>query len=262
MAQTTVHGIRISYDDFGRGGPALMFLPGWCASRAAFRELARLCAVRHRVIALDWPGHGESETPAGDFGANLLVESAQAVIEASGAPQVVPVAMSHAGWVAIELQRRLKDRISKLVLLDWLVLEASAPFLEALRGMQSPERWRETVDQLFMGWLHGVTNTELVRFVRGVMGAYGYAMWSRAAREIIAAYGRAGSPLQALAGLKPPVSVLHLYAQPDDARYFGAQHSFAAEHPWFQVRKLAARSHFPMFEVPEEMAAAIGEFAG
>ncbi len=262
MAQTTIRGIRITYDDLGRGGPVLLLLPGWCASRAAFRELARLCSVRHRVMALDWPGHGESDIPSGDFGTGLLVESAQAVIEASGAPQVVPVAMSHAGWVAIELQRRLKERISKLVLLDWLVLEAPAPFLEALRGMQSLERWRETVDQMFMVWLHGATNTELVRFVRGVMGRYGYAMWARAAREISAAYGRAGSPLHVLAGLKPPVPVLHLYAQPDDARYLAAQHSFATEHPWFQVRRLAARSHFPMFEVPEEMAAVIGDFVG
>lgn len=262
MAQTTTRGTRISYDDFGRGGPALLFLPGWCASRVAFRELARLCAVQHRVMALDWPGHGESETPASDFGADMLVESAMAVIEASGAPQVVPVAMSHAGWVAIELRRRLKERISKLVLLDWLVLDAPAPFVDALRGMQLPELWRETVDQIFMVWLHGATNTELVRFVRGVMGAYGYAMWARAAREISAAYGRAGSPLQALSGLKPPVPVLHLYAQPEDPGYLAAQHSFAAEHPWFQVRKLAARSYFPMFEVPEQIATAIGEFVG
>lgn len=30
-----------------------------------------------------------------------------------------------------------------------------------------------------------------------------------------------------------------------------------AAHPWFQVHRLAARSHFPMFEVPLEMAQVI-----
>lgn len=35
-------------------------------------------------------------------------------------------------------------------------------------------------------------------------------------REIGVAYAKAGSPLQALANLDPPVPVLHLYAQPDD----------------------------------------------
>jgi hypothetical protein len=41
------------------------------------------------------------------------------VIEASQAQHVVPVALSHAGWVAIELRRRLGALIPKLVLLDW-----------------------------------------------------------------------------------------------------------------------------------------------
>jgi len=75
-----------------------------------------------------------------------------------------------------------------------------------------------------------------------------------------AAYAEAGSPLRALATLDPPVPVLHLYAQPDDPGYLAAQQSFAGAHPWFRVEKLQARSHFPMFEVPEAVAAAIEEF--
>lgn len=263
MAQITVHGTRVTYDDVGKGGVALLFLPGWCANRTAFRELSLLwTGGRHRVLSLDWPGHGESETSFGDFGAERLVESALAVIEASGAAQVVPVAMSHAGWVAIDLRRKLKERIPKLVLLDWLVLEPPAPFLDVLRGMRSPDEWRETVDDMFTLWVHGATNPDLIRFVRKEMGSYGFAMWSRAAREIAAAYIKEGSPLQALSALKPAIPVLHLYAQPEGASYLAAQHAFAADHPWFQVRKLAARSHFPMFEVPEHMASIIADFVG
>ena len=71
---------------------------------------------------------------------------------------------------------------------------------------------------------------------------------------------RPGSPLQALARLDPPVPVLHLYAQPDDAGYLAAQRSFSAAHPWYQVSKLEARSHFAMYEVPDEMAMAIERF--
>lgn len=68
----------------------------------------------------------------GDFGTSDLVEDALSVIEKSGAQSVVPVALSHAGWVAIELRRILGTRVSKLVLLDWIILEAPAPFLGAL----------------------------------------------------------------------------------------------------------------------------------
>jgi hypothetical protein len=42
--------------------------------------------------------------------------------------------------------------------------------------------------------------------------------------------------------------------------YLAAQQSFAAAHSWFTVMRLNARSHFPMFEVPEAMATAIEQF--
>lgn len=260
MAQAISSGVKISYDDLGRGEPALLFLPGWCANRTVFRDLATRCSAHRRALALDWRGHGESGSPTSDFGDNGFVEDALVVIKASGARKIVPVALAHAGWVAIELRRRLKERIQKLVLLDWIILEAPPPFLEALKGMQSPDHWRKTVERIFDLWLHGVDNPALSRFVREEMGAYGFEMWARAAREISAAYAKAGSPLQALSLLKPPVPVLHLYAQPEDAGYLAAQQSFAASHAWFHVRKMNARSHFPMFEIPGEMALAIEPF--
>jgi pimeloyl-ACP methyl ester carboxylesterase len=124
----------------GQGGPALLFLPGWCSSREVFADLPHLSATRRRVLALDWRGHGGSEAATAPFGADELVEEAMAVIEASGARSVVSVALSHAGWIAIELRRRLGDRIAKLMLVDWLV-QAPPPFLRVLEANQSPDRW-------------------------------------------------------------------------------------------------------------------------
>ncbi|GBC85220.1 1H-3-hydroxy-4-oxoquinaldine 2,4-dioxygenase [bacterium HR11] len=260
MPHVESHGIRISYDDHGRGEPALLFMPGWCGSRRVFDELARRCVLQRRTLALDWRGHGQSERPTTDFGFSDLADDALAVIDASQAEQVVPVALSHAGWVAIELRRRLGPRIPKLVLLDWIVLEAPPPFLGALQALQDPAQWHQTRERLFSLWLQGLDIPELVHYVREDMGSYPFEMWARAGREISAAYAKAGSPLQALAALDPPVPVLHLYAQPDDPGWLAAQQSFAAARPWFQVSKLEARSHFPMYEVPAEMAKAIEGF--
>ena len=69
-------------------------------------------------------------------------------------------------------------------------------FQEALKGMQLAERWKATVNGIFDLWLHGVKNPALERFVRSEMGQYGFAMWSRAAREIQAYYAKNGSPLR------------------------------------------------------------------
>ncbi len=147
-----------------------------------FRALLEHCSRRRRTLALDWRGHGGSAPATHDFGSTALVDDALAVIETSDPGHVVPVALSHAGWVALELRRQLGARIPKLVLLEWIVSEAPPPFLEALQGLRSPQRWRQTVEGLFGLWLHGVEQPELVRFVREEMGAYDFQMWSRAAR--------------------------------------------------------------------------------
>src|SRR5262245_60945381 len=114
MAMTYSDGLRINYDDRGQGEPALLFMHGWCADHTVFDPLVERCCRRYRTLALDWRGHGRSEMPAEDFGAEELFTDALAVIEASGAQQIVPVANSHSGWVAIELLRRLGQRIPKL----------------------------------------------------------------------------------------------------------------------------------------------------
>jgi pimeloyl-ACP methyl ester carboxylesterase len=252
--------VTLSYDDLGAGEPALLLLPGWCSSRAIFGELASRLAPHHRILAMDWRGHGGSGSVEGDFGSSDLVADTLAVIAASGAQRIVPIAVAHAGWVAIELRRRLGARVPKLVLVDWIVTDPPPPFLGALTAMQDPAKALQVRDQLFAMWTEGVENPKVRRFVREDMGSYTAAMWSRAGREIAAAYAREGSPLQALAALVPPPPVLHLYAQPTDPAYFAVQESFAVEHPWFAVCRLDARSHFPAIEVPEQMQDPIERF--
>jgi pimeloyl-ACP methyl ester carboxylesterase len=148
----------------------------------------------------------------------------------------------------------------KIDLVDWIVTEAPPPFLAGLQAMTDPAQAFAVRDQLFAMWTSGVEHAGVQRFVHDEMGAYPAEMWARAGREIGAAYEREGSPLRALDALAPPVPVLHLYAQPDDPAYLEVQRAFAAEHPWFSVHKLDARSHFPTIEVPDQIAGVLGQF--
>lgn len=261
MPRLRVEGCELDYEASGRGGSALLLLTGWCASREAFRPLVPLLSSKHRVVALDWRGHGRSGAASADFGLNEQVDDAAAVMAAEGAPPFIPVATAHAGWVAIELRRRLGPaRVPALVLLDWIVSEGPPPFMEGLKALQTADHWREARDGLFGMWLHGVTDPTIARFVGEDMGSYGREMWARAAREISGAYAREGSPLKALEALAPPPPTLHAFAQPPDPAYLAMQQAFAAEHPWFRVRKLSAASHFPTLEVPSAVAAEIDAF--
>ncbi len=258
--ERTKSTVAVAFDDQGRGEPALLCLPGWCVDRTAFRDLVPACSRGRRTLSMDWRGHGDSELARGDFGESALVEDALAVFHESGIHQVVPVALAHSGWVAIELRRRLGERVPAIVLVDWLVLDPPPPFVGALGALQDAGKWQATRDQLFSMWLQDVDSSKVIRLVREVMGSYGFEMWARAGREIGTAYRREGSPLKALAGLRPATRVMHLYAQPADPGFLQAQETFAAANPWFSVRKLNAKSHFPMLEVPEDMANAIESF--
>ncbi|MES2489818.1 MAG: alpha/beta hydrolase [Pseudomonadota bacterium] len=260
MHTTRSGDLTICYEDSGAGDTAFLFLPGWCSSRAIFGELASRLAPHHRVLAMDWRGHGSSSSSESDFGAAELLADALAVIAASGAKQIISVAISHAGWVAIELRRRLGDRIPKLILVDWIVTDPPPPFLGALAAMQDPAQALQVRDGLFGMWTEGVEHKEVLRFVREDMGSYAATMWSRAGREIAGAYAREGNPLKALSAFVTPPPTLHLYAQPTDPGYLAAQESFAAEHPWFTVRRLNARSHFPAIEVAEQVQKSIEDF--
>ncbi|UFP93954.1 alpha/beta fold hydrolase [Gloeobacter morelensis] len=260
MSKIDERTTSIYFDDWGQGEPAVLLLPGWCVSRSAFDALGEEIGKHRRVLTLELRGHGEAPSVNSDFSTADLLADALALVEASGARQVIPLSLSHAGWVAIELRRALGTRVPGIVLLDWIVLEAPPPFLDALQGLQDPGRWQQTRDQLFALWSKGVADPAVRGFIHRDMGHYGFEMWARAGREIDAAYCEAHSPLMALAALTPPVPAVHLYAQPEDAQYLESQQNFATAHPWFQVQKLPAQSHFPMIEVPHLVAQAVEEF--
>jgi pimeloyl-ACP methyl ester carboxylesterase len=250
----------IAFDALGTGGPALLFLPGWCGDRTVFDPLLPLTARHRRAIAMDLRDHGGSGRSEADFGISEVVQDAIDLLERNGVERVVPVGLSHAGWVAIELRRRLgAQQVPGIVLLDWMVLGPPPGFLDALADLQRPEAWQEVRTALFARWTSGIDIEPLHRYVEGMAG-YGLRHWRRAGREIAAAFAAEGTPLAALERLDVPCPTLHLYAQPADDAVLAAQRGYAAGHPWFRVHRLQARSHFPMFEVPEELAAAVEEF--
>jgi pimeloyl-ACP methyl ester carboxylesterase len=258
---TSITPTGIAYDDRGAGDITLLLLPGWCAPRTLFGPLLDRLDGSCRALAVDWRGHGDSTPAGGDFGAAELVEDALSVIDHAGVDAVVPVAVAHAGWVAIDLRRRLgPDRVPRIALLDWMVLGAPPPFLDALTGMASLATTRAVVDRVTGMWLGGLDIPALSAYVAS-MAAYPDGMWARAARSIAAAFARYGRPVDAIAGLDPVPPTLHLYAQPADPGYLEAQQRYADEHPWFSCHHLDASSHFPIFEVPDAIADRLRAFA-
>ena len=257
-------GIRIYYDDTGEGEPGLLCLPGWCNTHAIFAPLAERLSADHRVLAIDWRGHGHSQAYDRDFGFAEMARDAVAVMQDSGAQSVIPIAQGQAPWAAVELHRLLGERMPKMVISSWPVISPSgnplaSRFLNAIRALQYYERWREGAEQLLTMWLSGAPAFVETQ-IREQMLRQGFEMWSRGGREILAMYALEGEPLRVLSNFSPPVPVLHVYCQPRAPEFLVVQESFASEHPWYSVHRLEGVSQFPTLEVPDETAAVIREF--
>lgn len=252
-------GLALATSDTGREEPALLFVPGWCGDRSVFDSLVEGAAPQRRSVSVDLPAHGESPDP-GEFNTSDVVDALVATLAAAGIERVVPVTLSHAGWTALELRRRLgPERVPGVVLLDWMVLGTPPGFADALAGLQSPA-WAEVNAELRSMWVAGLDIPDLEAYV-AAMGEYGASHWARAGREIWAAFATQPVPLDAIKQMQP-FPTLHLYAQPRDDEYLTAQQAYSKTHPWFTVQRLDARSHFPMFEMPDAMVASIERFVG
>ena len=256
----TAHTLGLGVDDLGQGEPALVLLTGWCSSRERWARAAPLLAAHRRVVSFEWRGHGESRPAPGDFGTAEMVQDALSVIEAAGLQNVIPYTASHSGWVAIELRRRLGDRIPAIVHLDWMLLEPSGAYMDLLSELQDPDRWPQARDTLFDIWRAG-EESEPIDAAIEVMRGQSAEMWMRSGREIETSYRRGGSPLRALSAFPSVPSVMHLYGEPATPEYLEAKQQFAAEHDWYSMRRLDVRTHFSMIEAPgeiERMAATVG----
>lgn len=262
MASAEADGIMIAFDDHGGGEPALLCLTGWCSSKARYEHVVPLLARHRRTVAFDWRGHGDSQRDVSDFGLEEMVRDALAVLEKTGIEQVVPVAASHSGWVAIELRRRLgAERVPQIVHMDWMVVSPSDRYMEVLRKLQDEVTWAEARDTLFTIWRAGIERSEIDQVI-DVMAAQTAEMWMRSGREIEHAYARGGgSPFAAYDALDPaPTQVLHVYGQPQDPAYLDVQRAFEETHPWFRVERVPATTHFAMVETAAEAATAIEAF--
>ena len=59
--ETTIRGVRVRYEDTGTG-QAVVLLHGWGSSLDAYNLMARALEGRYRVVRLDFPGFGGSES--------------------------------------------------------------------------------------------------------------------------------------------------------------------------------------------------------
>jgi len=147
-----VGGRKISYAGAGQDGDVVLLIHGFGGDKNSWLFLQEPLAARHRVYALDLPGHGASakDVGAGEL-AGVLADAVTGVLDALGAGRAHLVGHSMGGAVALAVAAGAPGRIASLTLIapSGFGPEINAGYLRGFADAQTRRELKPVVGQLF-----------------------------------------------------------------------------------------------------------------
>jgi pimeloyl-ACP methyl ester carboxylesterase len=253
----------IVLDDSGAGEP-LALLHGVGASRAIWRRATPLLAGRHRVLAPDLPGLGESPPARKGFELDDVADAlAQGLAERTGGAPFDLVGNSLGGAVAIVLARRRPDLVRRLVLAAPAGL---APRRQALarvggivgarlvagRRLAGKPLARSTAARRALLW--GTVAEPQRLAVADARAMFAASAGSHRLGPAIAA-AIAADLRGALREVRAPVGAI--WGERDGIVPIAGLDTLLATLPGIPVERLAGVAHVPQIECPDAFAAAL-----
>src|SRR6516164_2986444 len=146
-----VGGRQIRYAGAGQDGDVVLLVHGYGGDRNSWLFLHEPLAARHRVYALDLPGHGTSSKDVGDGSVSLLVDAVLGVLDAVGVERAHLVGHSLGGAVAVAAAARHPERVHSLILIAPAGFgpEINAGYLRGFADAQTRRELKPVVGQLF-----------------------------------------------------------------------------------------------------------------
>jgi pimeloyl-ACP methyl ester carboxylesterase len=111
-------GARIHYKSYGKGKDALVLIHGWTCNLDNWRDQIPDFAKRNRVIALDLPGHGQSDKPEIPYTMDLFANAIDAVLRDAKVERAVLVGHSMGTPVARQFYRKYPQKTLAIVIVD------------------------------------------------------------------------------------------------------------------------------------------------
>ena len=116
-AEILLHGQRIGYRAEGSGS-VLVLLHGIAGTSATWDDLIPRLSVRHRVLAPDLLGHGESAKPDGDYSLGAYANLLRDFLEVLGHERATLVGHSLGGGIALQFAYQFPEKCERLVLVS------------------------------------------------------------------------------------------------------------------------------------------------
>jgi pimeloyl-ACP methyl ester carboxylesterase len=152
VAELTVRGATLAYDDEGGGQPAFVFIHGWACDRSTWRPQVEDLSRDFRCINVDLRGRGESQ-PMPPFDTTTAADDVADMIRQLGIAPVIIVGHSLGGLVALLVNDRHPELVLGIVIGDPPLTAASAGSFA--RGAQriteagSMEAARDQIESFF-----------------------------------------------------------------------------------------------------------------
>jgi pimeloyl-ACP methyl ester carboxylesterase len=146
----SLEGTRIHYKSYGKGREALVLVHCWSCNMDHWRDQIPDFIKRTRVIALDLPGHGESDKPQVAYTMDLFARAVDAVLRDAGVERAVLVGHSIGTPVIRQFYRKYPQKTLAIVIVDG----ALRPFgdkkigAQMLASLRAPN-YKETGAQMF-----------------------------------------------------------------------------------------------------------------
>ena len=119
VSQATVLGRRVNYVDYGGGSETpIVFVHGWGGNWQNWLEQLPRFGQERRVVALDLPGHGESEMPAERVTISGFGRAVDELCSHLGIERAVVVGNSMGGFTSAEVAIQCPPRVERLMLVN------------------------------------------------------------------------------------------------------------------------------------------------
>ncbi len=118
---TSFDGVRISFNQQGKGKPAIIFIHGWTNPKGIWDDQVTHFSQKYRAVAIDLPGSGESGNNRSDWTMTAFGNDVVSVINKLKLDEVVLVGFSMGTTVAIEAANIAPEKVIGVVLVDDLM---------------------------------------------------------------------------------------------------------------------------------------------
>lgn len=239
----------MAYEQAGAGQPALVFLHGFACDRSFLAPQMKHFSAGHRVVSVDFLGHGESDTPEMEYRLPRFAADVARLLEHLGLKDVVVVGHSMGGGVALELAAGWPKLVRSAVSIDSTLISSSERKTKALpamlRSLEGPHYLMAA--RRFAGSLVLPSDGEDIKeHVEEIMSSPPRHVLIELTRGLLAWDGP-----PALARLARPL----LYI--GSRRPLTGQAPMLAASPWVQYAQAAGSGHFLTLVVPEQINAMI-----